>query len=1289
MRSPLTFAVALVCLFALGLGFASADAGASPATRVAFSPGNLGVNPGEVQLLSSHVYDYTFSDAPADWTARGGLWTTTNRWTCSPQWSWYGGFSNTGVAALWNKHQFTGDVTLETYLAFKMGVNVTRGSYKHPNDMNLVLAGDGINPASGYCFIIGGERNTVTRIMKGTKVLAETRAPEFLLPVFENGYPASNDWHHKWWGLRARQHGDLLQLYYDDKLALEARDPDPLPGGYVGVWTANNGLIMPRAKIYYAGEKIHRDPVPGDDIALAPADDKAPAPIVLSSSTHPSVQSDFETSVGSSRNTTGDNGATLSLVSPGADGKGHCLALWNKVPGGDAGASIIEGRFDVREMPLLAFDYKVTSDTKVNVYLSIGEKLYEVVFTGLKTPAPLATIIGQIPNIVTDNKWHHAEFDLLGALEATAGPAGVLPARNLFLGNLNDANYLRSGFGGNHAGTIYYLDNFFLGKPAGRAVKIAAQSTAAATGYAAKMDRDPYGKAPEEATSKDGVFELTAAEDGTWYVHARAQLATGKWGPMATYLARVDTVGPKMAATSPAAGEKVMDGPITVTFADPGGSFILPSSVQVKLAGVALTLGKPGVTFNVAENSLTIDPRDAGVTFKDGQSAQLEVLAALDLAGNALAKPIQVAFKAAVDADKTPPTAPKLTFPEGAAYLCDDNFETNMGEWAAYGGSESADLSLDDSTAPVGSTHSLKIYNREEGNRFGVFVRRTPFDAGKYRYISFDYKVPERLRGDLAVFVNGEWKAIKFKDNDDNLTMVGEVPGLVDDNQWHHTQFDLYQMLRQNDPGASSYIVRQFVIVDWGWTSNVQGQNYHIANFRIAPVTTGAQPIPVKWDAEDAGGVAGVSYLVDDSPGTVPPKKINSSSHDLALQANGDKLSYLHVRAVDTAGNWGPTTTYEMHLSSSIPVAAAVAPAAGGKAAASEIALKLSDPGPAGIDPASVKLNVAGTDYGVDGASLTYNSAAGALVFNAEQVSPRPVVFPNGADVAVKLTQAKDYAGNSVAALPAWSWTMDYTLDKKPPTVDSVTSTTHPTFLTNTFTDGLGMWLNRGGAQGAAVALDPTGGPKGGPAVKLTQQQAGGHMQALICNQPYAVEKYPYVAFDYKYQAGVKLDLLAYTEGTWYAVALSDDPAGAVGRVPGFTADGTWHKATIDLASILRRQLPRGSLIVEYLIVSDRNQMENPAGATAWFGNFIIGRVGRSQPLFRWKATDATGIEGYSYVLDQVASTVPPAQITDDKNVKAYDDLTPGVWYFHIRAKDGAGNWGPTRTYAALHMSVE
>lgn len=57
--------------------------------------------------------------------------------------------------------------------------------------------------------------------------------------------------------------------------------------------------------------------------------------------------------------------------------------------------------------------------------------------------------------------------------------------------------------------------------------------------------------------------------------------------------------------------------------------------------------------------------------------------------------------------------------------------------------------------------------------------------------------------------------------------------------------------------------------------------------------------------------------------------------------------------------------------------------------------------------------------------------------------------------------------------------------------------------------------------------------------------------------------------------------------------------------------------------------------------------------------------------------TKESGVDNFSYLLDQVADTTPPAKATDANTTISYADKAIGVYYFHIRAHKPDG-WGNT-----------
>ena len=80
---------------------------------------------------------------------------------------------------------------------------------------------------------------------------------------------------------------------------------------------------------------------------------------------------------------------------------------------------------------------------------------------------------------------------------------------------------------------------------------------------------------------------------------------------------------------------------------------------------------------------------------------------------------------------------------------------------------------------------------------------------------------------------------------------------------------------------------------------------------------------------------------------------------------------------------------------------------------------------------------------------------------------------------------------------------------------------------------------------------------------------------------------------------------------------------------------------------------------------------------TKWYCN--------KNPTFTWTTpSDASGIACYSYTLDHSPTTTPDKICDTTGNSKSYSGLAYGTWYFHVRAKDNAGNWGSADHYRVM-----
>lgn len=240
---------ALVALPCLSSGASAQSAG--PQTI-----GMSGTTPAlkDVQINTGNVYDYTFASAPTDWWVQSGVWEMTNRWSCSPGWSWFGGRSEE-TAAVWNKRKFSGDLSVQFYFAFKMGLTGTpRWNYR-PSDVGLSFSGDGKNLGSGYSVIIGADGNKHSVLLKGDKIVSESKEKAALLPILADAQPAMNDLHRHWWYVRINKIGSRVEVFLENKLILSYDDPAPFDAGQVALWTYNNGIMLSRMQIYYEQEQ--------------------------------------------------------------------------------------------------------------------------------------------------------------------------------------------------------------------------------------------------------------------------------------------------------------------------------------------------------------------------------------------------------------------------------------------------------------------------------------------------------------------------------------------------------------------------------------------------------------------------------------------------------------------------------------------------------------------------------------------------------------------------------------------------------------------------------------------------------------------------------------------------------------------------------------------------------------------------------------------------------------------------------------------------------------------------
>lgn len=1252
--------------------------------------GGLEVDRQQADVISPHIYDYTFSTAPTDWTMELGDWRVRSRWSCTPSWNFMGGEGPMAVA-IWNRREFLGDVTVEAYMSYKMNV-MGEGGYRNGTDFNVTLCGDGRNLFSGYVFIIGGWGNSWTRIMKGNKVLAETNSPDHKPVTLLDGSPGSWEWHRRWWEVRAVKRGEDLYLFFDNALVLQAHDPEPLPGGRVALWTYDNGIMIPRVKIYFEKERPagERGEPPYLPATMGSQQPSSPA-LVFSSQTHPSIRCSFDHDLGGWERRDGQYGALLSLDDLTPNGSGKCLLLTNEYSGGTFGATAVKGPFDAVRMNRLRFAYWVPEDAKVNLQLTAADTRYEIIFTAPEFPSDRARRLGHIPGVCADSRWHQADIDLLACLRRFYPDAPSIEVKDLWFGLDTSRNYVLAGCGANPALAQYRIDEFEIwgaGVPEGEVRVTLADAESEAGRNVARYEyvlADKPEVQPKGALdSANGNVTFSGLANGLHYLNVRAVGNDNTVGPTYSYPIAVDTSPPEVVSLSPPP-DSATDGEEFNVWLTDDCVGVNPASVSFLLNDAPLGSGRAGFSYDPISGLAQLIPGKAGLNFAPDKPIRLTLATAADWRGNSLAEPLTWEFTYERALDNHPPAAPVVALPQEP--LCADDFEEDLGVWQPYSASIPAALTLDESTAASGR-RSLRVYNPASGGAMGAVPYPRPFDAGVYRLISFDYKLRPEVRVDLYAVVNGTGYSVKLSNND-SPNYIGSFSDVQLDDQWHHAEVNLYELLRAADPTAPGYIVTTLAFMDAGNYGNIQHQYYNIDNFTIRPImalTDGAE-LPVS--VGDPSGIGGVSYCVDTSPVTEPTTAIRSPLPLISLSPIPGSDFWLHTKAIDGAGNWGATAHQRLLVDGVAPAASIGSPSPGDATAVSEITVPLIDTGSAGIDPRSIQLEVGGTTYTVQDQGLIYDSSSGQLIWNCEHTSGGPVVFQNGQQVSVRLLAAADYAGNLVSSLPAWSWTMDYSKDVNPPVIAALSSPSHATLIVERFEKNAGEVRPYGSASSAQITRDDPSPDGTGHSVSIRNATAGGNMAFYLITTNIATNLYPYISFDYRIPPNVTLDMLVYFYNEVLVFQLNGNAGGYFASVPGIVADGQWHHCTFNLYEpIAQRAAQRGLgayYMVSYVALVHRDSTALPEGASVNLDNLVISASGASLVDLSWSATDTTGIAGYSYVIDQAPNTEAPTTVVATTTGAQFPDRPSGLNWFHIRAIDGAGNWGPT-THWAVHV---
>ncbi len=1241
-------------------------------TRVALK----GVKADKLDQVKIHRYqvrDYYFEVSPKDWMS-AGRWEVTNRYVCDPRWSHMAAVTRS-AGALFSKLKFRGDLTMEAF----MGMRMRRGRNRYPRvgDLNMAMTTQPYALDTGYRFVLGGwdrywtDRNTY--LLKDDSVLASTqkrllpgrRRPGEKKRVFDVPWIPRRlqAIHRAWYYLKARKRDGKLGFYVDNHKVYEVEDPEPYREVYPAIWTYNAWVVVARVRISYEKKFVPGKLVDPPE-KRRPGKSKDAPDVKLISATHPGFMDDFEHGTDGWKIFNAEHGGYPESVNRQDDGK--CLKVTNRKTGGTFAVrrSVRDLNIDVNRVYRLSFEYRIPASSKINLYLVTADKKYFVQLNGPEFSD------GRIPkladlDIVADDQWHRASINIGARLQERFGQVKPGRIRKIVLGNLHEG-FLESGLNGNRKNATYSIDNFRLSSinRADFAGKLRTED--------GKIDRVlvAYDSKPHTRPRSEGALSNQNLKPGSWFCHVRARVRqkqkdTSVWAPTLHLPFEKARSQFGVMSVTPESEKPWGFGPIRFSLADGQSLLLAESDIGIKVNGESLTPATEFVTLDYAANEVVVSLARADLELADDKPVKLVVTCGKNRKGSSTYETVLNPSRAA---DETPPSAVELV---GAPNRQD--FEEGTGEWQDKKYSEI----FRDTAISAGGESSLMIQSLRYGVAMQAIAVRNKYNLGKFPMVAFDYRIPDVMRIDLALRNSAGTCLIGFTERaggHGNYKYLGGIDGVEADAEWHHLQVNLLEKVKKLKYKDGLYEAKALTFGNYKFRRSAPGAYYHLDNFRRIPLISRQMEDKMRVRAFDASGIRGYSYVWSDDREQTPDESVDKGRPmDLPKNLNEGPV-YLHVRACDRAGNWGPTSHLPFLVDLKPPELVKMSPGNDAKSGASHVKFRLQDDASA-VNPGAFSVEVNEHEYTLTDRGVQYQPSSGRFKWDWREAARKEKSIPDGHKIVARV-KAGDFAENEMQPVE-WSWIMDYGRDERPPAVATVTPESMSLHAFANFETGRDGWRpvrrDRWGASIKRVKRK-----KGGKCLKIAAKRNRSFMNVWAHRQRYDLKKYPLVSFEYRVYPKTHFNMAIKLNGRWHELQLTSPGTKwkKLGQMEGIKSDKKWHHVVINLLKFAKKKYPKKKKYrVSRIRLTDRKRKNK--SKSHWFvDNFMISGYGDRKASFRWASRDITGIAGYAARFGESSTAELADKITHKKAGHTFKVKKSGTHWLRVKARDGAGNWG-------------